>query len=478
MVTADSRGEARHYEALDPEPGFVGMVSGENPDGHFIGWSPGSTPRPFGEGMAWKAEPGTDLVVQLHLLPGGKPEKVEPLIALYFTEEPPTQIPVTVRLGSATIDIEAGDGDHIERDALTLPAAVDLFSVYPHAHFLCSRIMAWAELPDGGREPLLRISDWDFDWQGDYQYQKPVRLPAGATVRVEFLYDNTANNVDNPNSPPRRVRWGPRSSDEMAELWLKAVPVNPDDRDAIELAVLEHYMMDQLAGFRRRLEEFPDDLEANSRVGHLLVARGEGLAAIPCLKRALERSPKAWGLLNDLGIAMVRSGEVGPAVERFQESIRLNPAFPPPHNGLATALALLGRPVEAIPHLESYLKRRPADAGAWNNLGVIRARLGDLEQAEASYRKAIACAPGDAGGYLNLATLSERTGRPQQAERMFHAAIERDQDSDEIRMRFASFLAKQRRYEEAAGQAGAVLRRNPEHVEAASALRKLRGLSR
>jgi hypothetical protein len=76
-------------------------------------------------------------------------------------------------------------------------------------------------LPDGTSEALLSIPDWDFNWQGDYRYSHPVHLPAGASLRMRFVYDNSAENPRNPNQPPREVLYGPQSSDEMGELWFQ-----------------------------------------------------------------------------------------------------------------------------------------------------------------------------------------------------------------------------------------------------------------
>ena len=53
-------------------------------------------------------------------------------------------------------------------------------------HYLGKRVEAWATLPDGSEEPLLRIDDWDFNWQDEYRYEEPIHLPAGTQLRVRF----------------------------------------------------------------------------------------------------------------------------------------------------------------------------------------------------------------------------------------------------------------------------------------------------
>jgi hypothetical protein len=40
-------------------------------------------------------------------------------------------------------------------------------------------VKVWAELPDGTARRLLRIEDWDFNWQDTYAYAEPFVLPKG-----------------------------------------------------------------------------------------------------------------------------------------------------------------------------------------------------------------------------------------------------------------------------------------------------------
>jgi hypothetical protein len=134
------------------------------------------------------------------------------------------------RLGSRTIDIPAGRTDYTITDSYVLPVDVDVLSVNPHAHYLATDMKAFATLPDGTRQWLLWIKSWDFNWQDVYQYKKPIALPRGTRITMEYTYDNSAANRRNPNRPPRRVAYGPRSSDEMGDLWLQILPRLNADR--------------------------------------------------------------------------------------------------------------------------------------------------------------------------------------------------------------------------------------------------------
>jgi hypothetical protein len=71
--------------------------------------------------------------------------------------------------------------------------------------------------PDGTREPLLKIDDWDFEWQIRYAYRRPVPLPEGTLIEAECVYDNSAANRRNPSKPPRPVFSGFETTDEMCQ---------------------------------------------------------------------------------------------------------------------------------------------------------------------------------------------------------------------------------------------------------------------
>ena len=80
-------------------------------------------------------------------------------------------------------------------------------------------------MPPGGTHALVWIKDWDFNWQGSYEFEKPIRLVKGSVIHVEATYDNSADNPKNPNSPPKMVRWGEQTTDEMC---LCSVQVTAD----------------------------------------------------------------------------------------------------------------------------------------------------------------------------------------------------------------------------------------------------------
>jgi len=275
----------RRRDGQDGQPGFAGMdveteVSGEfDPDSHFLFWKPGTPPEEEPADMAWKLDAGSDLVVNLHLRPSGKPETVQVAVGLYFADHPPTRFPMLLQLEhDGAIDIPPGTAQFAVTDHLKLPVGVDLLAIYPHAHYLGKQVEAWAELPGGGRRSLLLIEDWDINWQATYTYREPVALPAGTTVAMRISYDNTAQNPRNPSSPPKRVKSGNRSEDEMGHVWLQVLPKRSDGDDPRLLL--------QQALMLRRIEKYPADFVAHFNLGAALQALGKHREALPYLSQA------------------------------------------------------------------------------------------------------------------------------------------------------------------------------------------------
>jgi hypothetical protein len=203
-------------------PGFL-------PSGSLGGWTPGTQAVRIQDGLQMILRKGSDLVLQIHYHPTGKPETDQSELGLYFTPKPPAKWMADIALVSHQIDIPPGDRAYKVRDHFTTPVAVDAIGIIPHAHHVCRDMKGWAILPNGRKVWLLWIRDWNFAWQEHYRYATPVRLPAGTRLEMEFTYDNSADNPHNPNHPSKRVVWGPGSKDEMAGLHVQVVPVNMAD---------------------------------------------------------------------------------------------------------------------------------------------------------------------------------------------------------------------------------------------------------
>ena len=183
----DRARSARRQEIAQGK-GFPGMdvvidrPLSEPDDGHFLSWKPGGTPYVEPEGLAWRLDPGNDLVLNAHLRPTGKPEQVRPSIGLYFTDEPQEKFPMLSqarRRGASA------------SDDFRLPMDVDVLAVYPRASGLGHLLEGYATLPNGQRKWLIRIPDWNPNWQeGAYHYRQSIFLPHGSVISMRYHYDN------------------------------------------------------------------------------------------------------------------------------------------------------------------------------------------------------------------------------------------------------------------------------------------------
>ncbi len=244
LYFADPNGRIHERPQQGPEPGFSGMRAG----GASIalgGWAVGGQPKFFPEGLALRVPKGSDLVVQYHFHPTGKPQAEKSLIGLYFAKKPPErtltriQMPPAYSLFSG-LDIPAGEKDFVVRDSYTLPVAADAVGVGGHAHYLARVMKMTASLPGGEVKTLLLIKDWDFAWQDRYFFQQLVPLPRGTRLDVEIHWDNSTENPRNPSNPPVRVTWGEESKDEMGSISLIAVPHEESDLAALQGGVMRH----------------------------------------------------------------------------------------------------------------------------------------------------------------------------------------------------------------------------------------------
>jgi hypothetical protein len=116
----------------------------------------------------------------------------------------------------------------------TMPEDISLVSIVPHMHLIGKSFWAYAIKPSGDTIPLIKISNWDFRWQYFYQFKHLLKIPRGSTIFVEGVYDNTADNPNNPFSPPREIRereGSMRTTDEMFQLIVTYVPYQLGDEN-------------------------------------------------------------------------------------------------------------------------------------------------------------------------------------------------------------------------------------------------------
>lgn len=192
------------------------------------GFAPGTRPLVVPEGMAKRIPAGSKLVFQMHYTPIGTPQKDRSSIGLKFVDDPSTITHQVATTAASTHDfvIPAGAADHLVTAERVLESDTLLLSMFPHMHLRGSAFRYEAFYPDGSHEVLLDVPRYDFNWQNSFILAEPKLLPKGTRLYCEARFDNSEENLANPD-PSIDVRWGDQTWEEMMIGWYdKAVPVD------------------------------------------------------------------------------------------------------------------------------------------------------------------------------------------------------------------------------------------------------------
>lgn len=435
----DRGGSARHLDGLDDSPGFDGVWSGlgQSPPGHFVGWAPGKGPVVSPDGLAWRLDPGRDLVLQLHMVPSGRPEQVRPSIALRFANEPPSARAVLLRVGSTRLDIPAGEARHEATDRFVLPVDVRVLAVSPHAHYLTREVHVTARPPGASEMSLLDIPAWDVRWQEDYRYRTPLALPAGTEIATRLVFDNSIANVANPHMPPRRVVYGPATTDEMGDVWLQLLPASAADRRRLEREVAEREARAQVDGYRLLVGAQPRAALHRVTLGTLLLGLGRLDEALGELRRAVAIEGSLALAHYGLGVAAQRAGRLDEAGRALRRALALEPRYVEAAHALGYVALATGHAVESRRRFEQAVTLRPGFADGWNSLGTLRAGGRDVDGALAAFERAIAAEPDHREALNNLAILVAQRGDASRAVALLERAVEAHPDDETSRANLA-----------------------------------------
>jgi Flp pilus assembly protein TadD len=394
-IRVDTSGASRALDEADPAVGYTGLIarSAQYPDGHFLGWTPGQVAPLLPSELAWRLERGTDLVVEIHMQPSGKPESVAPSIGLYFGDRAPTRIPAMLRLGRQNIDIPAGDNAYTITDSYLLPVDADVEAVQPHAHYRARDVRGEAHLPDGTIKPLIHIQDWDFRWQHVYRYASPLRLPKGTTLSMRYVYDNSPGNLRNPEHPPKRARWGQRSSDEMGDLWIQVLTRDTADLDKLSADFRPKVAAEDVIGYEMEIARAPDDAALHDDAAMLYLELRRYDDAIRHFRTVLRLKPNSAVAHYNLGTALTFARQLDEAAREYQAAIRIDPLYPKAHNNLGNVWLAEQRYDEAIREFEEVVKLQPTSPNALANLAAAYAAAGRFERAAASADAALKLNP-------------------------------------------------------------------------------------
>jgi hypothetical protein len=239
----DEIGEAEKFDGQDGQPGY-NCFGGPNISSvidstsatlagtdilHGLllgGWVPGARTRRLPEDIGLPIPKNARIVMQVHYHPAGRGGSDQTQLGFWFADTTKIQHRlVNLPIANTNIRIPANDANHVETAKFAVPIFLSgkVITVAPHMHNLGRQITVEVLDRNGVSRPIIKIDDWDFNWQGFYEPVTPITIPGGSTVQVTSVYDNSVNNIKNPNDPIVEVRWGERTIDEMCLAFIGVI---------------------------------------------------------------------------------------------------------------------------------------------------------------------------------------------------------------------------------------------------------------
>ena len=396
----ESTGATRGFDARDMEPGSEGMprgVDAVHPDSHLLVWTPGMKAERNEERAPWRLESRLDLILQLHMVPSDDPEIIEAELGLYYADNIDIEEtkPLLLRFGPRILDIPAGESTHVIEDSFRLPVKTRVLEIYPHAHHFCRRISVTAVLPDEHNKPLIEIDDWNADLREPYRYLRPIVLPEGSEIKMQFVFDNSANNPRNPNDPPIQVGFGPRFSNTIGDLWVQVLTENNEDRYRLKKNYADKAGPIHRAGYEHKLEMNPDDELARFNLGWLQLQYREWAKARKSLEEVIRVAPDFAPARSSLGLIYMGNGNLKKAVKYFDEALESDPDCYEAHINLGMIALQNGRPGDAIKRFKLAVLSYPYNADCHTYLGYAYLELGFFSDAVKRFQKAQRLDPED-----------------------------------------------------------------------------------
>jgi peroxiredoxin/mono/diheme cytochrome c family protein len=214
-IIPGNRSVVHHILVFAKPPGKRSMF-GAGGGEFLVGYVPGSRFKPLPRGMAKLVPKGSELVFQVHYTPiGTEQEDLSKVGLIFSTPEEVTDIVVTQNAINTKFKIEPHESDQeVKARSAAAPADLKLLNLMPHMHLRGKSFSYTLVKPDNSREPLLNIPAYDFNWQTAYRLAEPKTIPRGGYIECVAHYDNSENNLANPD-PEKTVKWGDQTDDEM-----------------------------------------------------------------------------------------------------------------------------------------------------------------------------------------------------------------------------------------------------------------------
>lgn len=219
-----------------------GVCVGPN-NGTLVGeFTPGSVPIVYPGGgnvfMGVTMQAGSNVVLAMHYPSGSGGQQDQTKVHFYFYPTAVSnvrEVSIDDLIYNWSFCVPANDTQYVTASFPPVvggtPGNYSIIGIFPHMHLLGKSIKSYAVKNNNDTIPLININNWDFHWQGIYQFPYPVKVPSGSHLYGEGVYDNTTNNPDNPSFPPVNVCAGLNTTDEMFLIYYQYLPYVTGDEN-------------------------------------------------------------------------------------------------------------------------------------------------------------------------------------------------------------------------------------------------------
>ncbi|MBX3415022.1 MAG: redoxin domain-containing protein [Pirellulales bacterium] len=237
--------EDRWISAIEPRPGNPSVVhhivmyimppkgpkkgaAGKLRNDWLAAYAPGLRPQVLPEGWARYFPAGAKLIFELHYTPNGVEQTDRSYLGIKFANPASVKREVaTKQAGNFTFKIPPHADNHEVKSEFEFREDSILWSVSPHMHVRGKDFLYELLYPDGKRETVLSVPNYDFGWQTTYVFKEPKILPRGTVMHCTAHFDNSEHNLNNPD-PSKEVRWGEQTWEEMMFGWFEMALVDQD----------------------------------------------------------------------------------------------------------------------------------------------------------------------------------------------------------------------------------------------------------
>lgn len=234
IIVAAPHGSADYLDEMDEEPGYecYGGFGVEGITDFLGGYAPGVIPMEWSNGLGLEIPANSDLLVQIHYAPVDEDMEDLSEINVFISDEPIERYVQMYIMANWSFALPPDEITEVY-ESLFIPADVSILGYFPHCHLLGKTWEVYVVTSLNDTIPFIKIDDWDFDWQNTYIPEKMLHIPSGSTIHAHSVYDNTAENPDNPNNPPEWVFPGLGTENEMFFLPIQFVFYQEGDEDIL-----------------------------------------------------------------------------------------------------------------------------------------------------------------------------------------------------------------------------------------------------